>query len=384
LLWQSALGTLRRPPADVPAVDPEFWALEDVSFSVREGEVLGIIGRNGAGKSTLLKLLARVTRPTRGRIGWRGRVGSLLEVGTGFHPELTGRENIFLNGAVLGMTRREIRSKLDEIVAFAEIDAFLDTPVKRYSSGMYVRLAFAVAAHLEPEILLVDEVLAVGDYAFQRKCLGKMQDVSQAGRTILFVSHNLTAVTSLCSRALLIEQGRLVRDGDPSDVVAEFLTSGLKPDHVRTWTAEEAPGTERVRLRAVRLEPHTAEPGLPIDVGTPLDLHVEYDKRGDAGATNLGVYLYNIQGVCLFNTVSLLAEGPSGAWRGTVRIPGHLLNNGLHRVRVMVTLDLSPQVDVDGALLFEVHEVQRTIAAQGQWIGAVRPQLEWRVERVSP
>ncbi|MCA9235960.1 MAG: ABC transporter ATP-binding protein [Planctomycetales bacterium] len=207
----------------------EFWALRDVSFEVNEGEVVGIIGRNGAGKSTLLKILSRITEPTTGRVTLRGRVASLLEVGTGFHPELTGRENIFLNGAILGMTRGEIKRKFDEIVGFAEVERFLDTPVKRYSSGMYVRLAFAVAAHLEPEILVVDEVLAVGDAQFQKKCLGKMQDVAQGGRTVLFVSHNMAAVSTLCSRALVLVRGRLEQSCDTSTAIASFLES-LKQD----------------------------------------------------------------------------------------------------------------------------------------------------------
>src|SRR5262247_578600 len=197
----------------------EFWALSDVSFEVKRGEILGIVGRNGAGKSTLLKILSRITEPTKGRVLLRGRVASLLEVGTGFHPELTGRENIFLNGAILGMTQREIRRKFDEIVAFAGVERFLDTPVKRYSSGMYTRLAFAVAAHLEPEILVVDEVLAVGDARFQKKCLGKMDEVAQAGRTILFVSHNMTAMSRLCRRAIWIDGGRIRRAGDSDDVI---------------------------------------------------------------------------------------------------------------------------------------------------------------------
>ncbi len=203
----------------------DLWALRDVSFSVRRGEVVGIIGRNGAGKSTLLKILSRITEPTEGRVRLRGRVASLLEVGTGFHPELTGRENIFLNGAILGMTKAEIKSKFDEIVAFAEIERFLDTPVKRYSSGMYVRLAFAVAAHLEPEILLVDEVLAVGDAEFQKKCLGKMQDVSRGGRTVLFVSHNMAAVQHLCLRAILLREGQLLLDGNTGEVIERYVSS---------------------------------------------------------------------------------------------------------------------------------------------------------------
>lgn len=213
----------------------EVWALRDVSFEVKRGEVLGIIGRNGAGKSTLLKILSRITEPTTGRVTLRGRVASLLEVGTGFHMELTGRENIFLNGAILGMSRAEIRRRFEEIVAFAEVERFLDTPVKRYSSGMYVRLAFAVAAHLEPEILILDEVLAVGDAAFQQRCLGKMRDASQGGRTVLFVSHNMSAIRALCSRACLLRSGALVADGSVSSVVEAYLREGGSSPS-STWT----------------------------------------------------------------------------------------------------------------------------------------------------
>ncbi len=215
------------------------WALRDVSFTVKQGEVVGIIGRNGAGKSTLLKILSRITDPTGGRITLRGTVASLLEVGTGFHPELTGRENVLLNGALLGMARREIQSKFDEIVAFAEIDRFLDTPVKRYSSGMYVRLAFAVAAHVDPEILIVDEVLAVGDASFQKKCLGRMDDVAKGGRTVLFVSHNMGAVQQLCSRAILLAEGRTVIDGPSEVVVADYMSQGLQRNVERVWPDPE-------------------------------------------------------------------------------------------------------------------------------------------------
>jgi len=225
-LGRSALDVARGRQIVRGDVTEEFWALQDVSFELKRGEVMGVIGRNGAGKSTLLKILSRITEPTRGRAVVRGRVASLLEVGTGFHPELTGRENIFLNGAILGMTRAEIAAKFDEIVAFAEVDRFLDTPVKRYSSGMYVRLAFAVAAHLEPDILIIDEVLAVGDVAFQRKCLGKMQDVAQHGRTVLFVSHNLPAVVDLTTRSILLEQGRVTMMGESRAVVSHFLAAG--------------------------------------------------------------------------------------------------------------------------------------------------------------
>ena len=227
----------------------EFWALQDVSFAVKQGEVVGIIGRNGAGKSTLLKILSRITEPTAGLVRIRGRVASLLEVGTGFHPELTGRENIYLNGAILGMKRAEIKSKFDEIVAFAEVEKFLDTPVKRYSSGMYVRLAFAVAAHLEPEILVVDEVLAVGDAAFQKKCLGKMSDVARGGRTVLFVSHNMAAVEALCPRSLHLAAGALVGDAGTNEIVEDYLEQRRSPipnAHVRERTVQEGLVLERV------------------------------------------------------------------------------------------------------------------------------------------
>ena len=221
----------------------ELWALDDVSFKVDEGEVLGVIGRNGAGKSTLLKVLTRITTPTRGRVEIRGRVGSLLEVGTGFHPELTGRENIYLNGAILGMKRREIQQKLPDMVEFSGVEGFLDTPVKRYSSGMYVRLAFSVAAHLEPEILLVDEVLAVGDAEFQRRCLGRMEDFGANGRTVLFVSHNMQAVAQLCDRVILMENGRVALDGPSADVVAHYLQTSAGAGSSRTWDdLESAPG----------------------------------------------------------------------------------------------------------------------------------------------
>ncbi|MCK5713893.1 MAG: ABC transporter ATP-binding protein, partial [Hyphomicrobiaceae bacterium] len=229
------------------------WALRDVSFEVSEGEVLGVIGKNGAGKSTLLKILSRITLPTDGRVRFRGRVASLLEVGTGFHPELTGRENMYLNGTILGMKKTEIDRKFDDIVAFSEIERFIDTPVKRYSSGMRVRLAFAVAAHLEPEILLVDEVLAVGDAAFQRKCLGKMDEVSRMGRTVLFVSHNMPALMRLCPRALVLDQGKLAMDGPSPDAVTFYLKSVTSGGRSRYWSPETAPGDDRVVMKSVRV-----------------------------------------------------------------------------------------------------------------------------------
>src|SRR5579864_5339919 len=256
--------------------DLNFWALKDVSFEIKRGEVLGIIGRNGAGKSTLLKILARITEPTSGYADTWGRVGSLLEVGTGFHPELTGRDNIFLNGAILGMRRFEIARKFDEIVAFAEVEKFIDTPVKRYSSGMYVRLAFAVAAHLEPEILFVDEVLSVGDAAFQKKCLGKLGNVSREGRTIVFVSHNMTALQRLCTRVVWLDHGQVIEAGDAGDIIGHYLQTNAVANLESVWEDNmTAPGNERVRLRSVRVLPQT-DPGEPITVHTALRIEFSY------------------------------------------------------------------------------------------------------------
>jgi len=263
-----------------------FWALNDVDFDIRQGESVGIIGRNGAGKSTLLKILSRITYPTRGVVDIYGRVASLLEVGTGFHGELTGRENIALNGSILGMSRREIKNKFDEIVAFAEVENFLDTPVKRYSSGMYVRLAFAVAAHLDPEILIVDEVLAVGDFAFQKKCLGKMQEVSGAGRTVLFVSHNLTTVSSLCQRAAWMKAGRLHHDGPATEVVEAYLSSSMAKTDYHDLRSMGRPHWLSSPLRLVRL---VFNNGDPVRHNAPLRIDIDYETTGAADGASFGV-----------------------------------------------------------------------------------------------
>jgi lipopolysaccharide transport system ATP-binding protein len=290
-----ALGVARklhgslRAEADPPTTE-EFWALRDVSFAVEQGERVGIIGRNGAGKSTLLKILSRITEPTKGRVAISGRVASLLEVGTGFHPELTGRENVYLNGAVLGMTRAEIRRKFDEIVAFAEVERFLDTPVKRYSSGMYVRLAFAVAAHLDPEVLVVDEVLAVGDAQFQRKCLGKMEEAAESGRTVLFVSHNLPTVLRLCHRSLLLDGGRLVANGDTADVIQAYLDakapeSGAIGD---LGTLPRAPGMgEKFRFTGCSVRDARGQPSSRLLFGEPFTVSVE--ARAEAALDEVSI-----------------------------------------------------------------------------------------------
>lgn len=329
--FRAFLHSRRSRRAEDPA--NEFWALQDVDFMVPQGEVVGIVGRNGAGKSTLLKILSRITEPTRGRITLNGRVASLLEVGTGFHPELTGRENIFLNGAILGMSRREIRRKFDEIVAFSEVERFLDTPVKRYSSGMYVRLAFAVAAHLDPEILIVDEVLAVGDQQFQRKCLGKMREVAGGGRTVLFVSHNLSAVRALCTSALLLESGRSGALAPVADVLATYTRSDSGP--CTNYRRPTAPGNKPCLLSA-RL--HTSTGGDTHETDAPLVLDLEIHPAA-AAAPVANLHIYDAEQVLVMQTSCLLEKGavPSGSVRKwSALIPPHSLNVGQYRCTLNV------------------------------------------------
>ena len=277
-----------RPPTSARSSSEDFWALKDVSFEVKQGEVVGIIGRNGAGKSTLLKILSRITEPTTGSIRLRGRVASLLEVGTGFHPELTGRENIFLNGAILGMSRAEIRKKFDEIVAFAEVEKFLDTPVKRYSSGMYVRLAFAVAAHLEPEILIVDEVLAVGDAEFQKKCLGKMQEVSKGGRTVLFVSHNMNAVQKLCGKGIVLKAGRIQFNGKVEDSIQHYMRSVEMRSRVEFPMRNDRPSVTFVTLDETELR----SGNLVVDIGFKSPFPLNPPVAGVVISSSLGTPVF--------------------------------------------------------------------------------------------
>ncbi|HUG89922.1 MAG TPA: polysaccharide ABC transporter ATP-binding protein [Planctomycetaceae bacterium] len=386
---QPAYRTLREELAELPGRfrhdrrrTRTLVALDAVSFEVEAGDVLGVIGRNGAGKTTLLKVLSRITRPTVGEAVIRGRVGSLLEVGTGFHPELTGRENIFLNGSILGMTRREVREKLEAIVDFAEVGPFLETPVKRYSSGMYVRLAFGVAAHLEPEILLIDEVLAVGDLAFQRKCLGKISDVARSGRTVLFVSHNMTAVSGLCSRVLLLEGGRLASDGPTREVINQYLKSTARAAGERRWARAEAPGNERVRLLAVRVVSEAGEASDLIDVSAPFRIETEFEKLDGEGRLNVSLHIDSLDGVCVFNAISPLDELEPGTYQSAVHVPGKLMNDGVYRVRVLLVVDLVAQVDEHDAIVFDVHDTAREIPWYGRWLGAVRPDLPWSLERL--
>jgi lipopolysaccharide transport system ATP-binding protein len=373
-----------------PKQQKRIWALRDVSFEVRPGEVVGIIGRNGAGKTTLLKVLSRITEPTTGRIELHGRVGSLLEVGTGFHPELTGRENIYLNGSILGMRRREIDARFDEIVAFAEVSEFVDTPVKRYSSGMYLRLAFAVAAHLEPEILLVDEVLAVGDVQFQKKCMGKIEQVAGEGRTVLFVSHNMPAVQRLCTRGILLSDGKVTRDGDVRSAVREYLTLDLGQFGERTWPNQEvAPGDQVARLKAVRALNDRVEVASEFSVRDDWYLEVEFWVLAPGFNINVNVFLYDESGTLIFvagdfqNAEWQNKTRQVGIHRSRCKIPGDLLNDGTIRVLAAV---YSPPSTLRGierdAISVRINEDLSTSGARGfypgPWPGgAVRPSLEW-------
>lgn len=362
-----------------PYADNYIWALKDVSFEVKRGEVVGIIGRNGAGKSTLLKILSRITEPTEGYAEMWGRVGSLLEVGTGFHPELTGRENIFLNGAILGMKREEIKTKFDEIVAFAEVEKFIDMPVKHYSSGMYVRLSFAVAAHLEPEILLVDEVLAVGDAAFQKKCLGKMGDVAKEGRTVLFVSHNMAAVRSFCKRAIWLDQGMVVEAGEVGRLVDSYLQTGISSVLEQTWNSPaNAPGNDMVRLHHVSVAPLYQERTEPITVRTSLQMNAAFWNYLPDTLLNFSVVLYSLEGVAIFNTGSPPQSFPEGLVSGSFVIPGDFLNDGTYIIRLLIVRDTSAVLaDLNNVLVFEVHDSERKGNWYGKWIGTVRPHFDW-------
>jgi lipopolysaccharide transport system ATP-binding protein len=382
-----------RPRAAAP---PLFSALSDVSFDVRPGETVGVIGRNGAGKSTMMKILARITEPTTGEVRLRGRVAALLEVGTGFHPELTGRENVFLSGAVLGMTRAEIRASFDEIVSFAELEQFIDTPVKRYSSGMYVRLAFAVAAHLRPEILIVDEVLAVGDSAFQKKCLGKMSDVATGGRTVLFVSHNMAAVTRLCRRAILLKKGRVEADGNVHTVVGAYLGagSGESPVDIDYTGQARLPGSEHVRLLAARVSGSGME-GAVVDIRRAVAIEMDFEILSARYPLQPNVHVFNEEGACVFAlNPSFMPEHRDqktpGFYRASVELPGNYLSEGMYSVDLAIST-FEPVIvhcHERGALSFQVHDPAEGDSARGTYAGpypgAVRPALAWRIEPMNP
>ncbi len=400
---ESVIGRWRKPPpASAAPVVPDhragpepnsFWALKDISFSVQPGSIVGVVGRNGAGKSTLLKILSRITEPTSGHATLRGRVVSLLEVGTGFHQELTGRENIFLNGAILGMKRSEIAAKFDEIVDFAEVGKFIDTPVKRYSSGMFVRLAFAVAAHLEPEILLIDEVLAVGDAGFQKKCLGKMGEVaSQHGRTVFFVSHNMGAVRSLCEEAILIDAGRLTLRGKPEEVISRYLSSTAAEGgdgYDVAWTGADAPGTEEIALRRVRL---TDREGVPLSIVTAdraVLVEITYEVKTRLRGMRCTMFLHTQEGEIAFGGTDHLDQVEThepGVYRTTATIPGRLFNRRSYH------LHIGADIPGERTVLPEIDCLSFTVTGAGNqgsvfpetWPGAVCPAIEWKVEAIEP
>jgi lipopolysaccharide transport system ATP-binding protein len=369
------------------------WALEDVSFDLEEGKVLGIVGRNGAGKSTLLKILSRVTEPTKGTVTVRGRVGSLLEVGTGFHPELSGRENIYMNGAILGMKRTEIDKKFDEMVDFSEVGQFIDTPVKRYSSGMYLRLAFAVAAHLEPEILVVDEVLAVGDADFQRKCLGKMNDVAQQGRTVLFVSHNMSAILRLTQEAIVLKRGQLIKRAPTHEAVDFYLSSGQAESGERIWEADEAPlNSDPFKPIALRLKDRNGKVVDTIRSTEPLTVELEYQLNAPVTALRVGMYLSTMRGEYIFTSFDTddakqyeqFGTRQAGRYISRCEIPADFFNEGRYSLGVNASsfgvkryfMDenaLSFNVDISGAPGMQWAELRQ---------GPVRPRLNWKIEKI--
>ncbi|TFH51111.1 MAG: ABC transporter ATP-binding protein [Lysobacterales bacterium] len=367
------------------------WALKDVSFEVKRGEVVGIIGRNGAGKSTLLSILSRITEPTEGRARLKGRVGALLEVGTGFNPELTGRENIYLNAAILGMKKAEIDRKFDEIVAFAEVEKFIDTPVKHYSSGMHLRLGFAVAAHLEPDILVIDEVLAVGDAEFQKKCLGKMGEVAQEGRTILFVSHNMTAVRRLCSRSILLDKGEVIANGNTEDVVSAYLTHGQQSQAERVWPElERAPGDAVLRVQRVRVLDDAGRTCYRHDIRRLVRVEVCYRVQQEQRGIVPGIHVYDDQGNCLFMSYDHNHQGwreqkfPPGQYLAICEIPGNFLAEGRFVVSVAVNTEAGQSfchAFEKDAVGFEVFDPCEGDSVRGSnsntWGGMLRPMLQW-------
>ncbi|MDJ1502658.1 ABC transporter ATP-binding protein [Xanthocytophaga agilis] len=369
--WNQLRGSQKSLPTQ------DFWALEDISFEINKGEAVGLIGKNGAGKSTLLKILSRITEPAKGRIEINGRVASLLEVGTGFHPELSGRENVYLNGTILGMTRKEIKAKFDEIVEFSGVSKFIDTPVKFYSSGMYVRLAFAVAAHLEPEILIIDEVLAVGDAEFQKKCLGKMGEVAGQGRTVLFVSHNMTAVKALCSKGIVIQRGKIGYIGSASNAINHYL----KDEALEKLSIETPVGNEVVSIEKFQLIPKYVDNIEKIDVRTPLHISIKFEILQSDIYINLSSHLYTIEGETIFAVASDSQNLEKGFYEAILTIPGNLLNDGNYMLDLMVVKDKSVVVyHLKEGLKFEVHDYREETFWHQKWPGIIRPSLPFTIQ----
>jgi lipopolysaccharide transport system ATP-binding protein len=390
-LWEGVRRAIARgaPTARPEPVDTEFWALKDVNIDVAQGEVLGVVGRNGAGKSTLLKILSRVTQPTEGYAELNGHVGALLEVGTGFHPELTGRENISLNGGILGMSRAEIRENFDDIVEFAGIGRFIDTPVKRYSSGMFVRLAFAVAAHLEPQILIIDEVLAVGDVAFQAKCLGKMEDVARGGRTVLFVSHNMGAVKSLCSRAVTLDGGRIVCDSSPDEAIAEYLSrmTGGSSSHAVIEERDDVP----VQVLEMAVEDEHGRPGDAVELGRDCTLVARYAIRERRRNVSIAL-LVSREGVPLLYSYDtdadplLRGDRPPGEYEIRVPLPTSLFKEGSYELALKVGAGNENLTDDDATIALRIvnHDLDLTHRSyRGDRPGLLYRELSWQTELLS-
>jgi lipopolysaccharide transport system ATP-binding protein len=384
--WAKGFGHVREPLQ-------EFWALRDISFTVNEGDKLGIIGKNGAGKSTLLKLLSRITELTTGTIRLRGRVASLLEVGTGFNPELTGRENIFLNGVILGMTRNEIRRKFDEIVEFAGIIKFLDTPVKRYSSGMYMRLAFSVAAHLDPEILIIDEVLAVGDADFQKKCLGKIEDINQSGRTVIFVSHSMATVASLCNKCILLEAGSIKKEGTPSEVILDYLGNANGSDgRVNFFSAGKPIGDDLVTLLYCEVFNHEGLPSIEVDICKSVSIRMGFRVLHSTSVRYIPNFHFVVPGgIYAFVTAPDTCNALSpGDYEAVCRIPGDFLNEGIYSVGLAIS-SYEPGLKIhffeQSAITFNVKDsmiesVGRQFGYANAIPGIVRPRLPWAVNKI--
>ncbi len=389
------LSTFSEQNADAEDI---IWALDHVSFAVEPGEIVGVIGHNGAGKSTLLKVLSRITFPSSGRVSLRGRVSSLLEVGTGFHPELTGRENVYLNGTILGMTRTEINNKFDQIVEFSGIGKFIDTPVKRYSSGMQVRLAFSVAAHLEPDILLVDEVLAVGDADFRRKSLGKMGDVASEGRAVLLVSHNMTAVSTLCQRVIWMENGRIRMDGETQDVISTYLRTTTENKQIVGWDdPETAPGNENARLRQVAVvsvddagnlrDPRMVQDDIHMD--DPFAIVVDFDNHSPDAEIDMSIQLVNDRGIVAFASSTLEQEKPLtwrlGHNRIVLHIPPNLMNSGYYSINVRFVENAHRAfVQLNGVVGLDViNRKEYKGRYYGTLHGVVRPILHWEQQVIS-
>lgn len=385
------LGKLKNPFGSL-VVDPvtreEFWALKDIEFEINQGDRVGIIGRNGAGKSTLLKVLSRITEPTTGKISINGRIASLLEVGTGFHPELTGRENIYLNGAILGMSRREIRSKFDEIVFFAEVEKFLDTPVKRYSSGMYVRLAFAVAAHLEPEILIVDEVLAVGDTQFQKKCLGKMEEVGDTGRTVLFVSHNMSVINTLCNKGILLDAGKVASAGEVSRVIADYMQAGHAASGHKFVRSDAAVLEEKANILEASVFNAERKPSPGVFINQQAYIDIVWKLNVDVPFLRVGVEFIDSMGVVVISSMDTDSTDlygmprKAGVYHETVEIPPFLLMPGAYSVRVFAGIPRVERImEVEDLLSFEVvdNEGHLSHVANSRRAGYIATPLTWEV-----